>query len=368
MGLSQYRESLGPIEDSMGVPKPVVKPLLPAPMPQPRAIGVPAPPTTEMPKDGGAVRIGAGAPYADLGVEGDYYINGQTGDIYKKSQGTYLITGSARQGSIAGGAGREGPPGAKGADGAQGPPGPQGPPGADGGGSSRIAFASLPAPGTAGKVYYFTDSPYMARDNGSSYNYYYEGFPVTPLSIAGWTGFATPTTDTTDGVVTMTNLVSGGTQLRGYLRGSYPAQPFTLIVGVRPLFNIAGSVTNLAVIGFTVSDGTKHKICVYSNFQFNTAGGPTTFFVGKYNSPTSAVSGTDVSNLNFTNEVVWLKLVDSGGNQTFSFSYNKKTWVQILSEARTTHLTPSDIGIVMTSQGGTPSFNQGGEIVSWEIT
>ncbi len=119
MGLSQYRQNLGPIERLPQVPQ--VRPLLPiAPLQEQRPVGIPAPPPVPIQPEGGTVRVGTGAPPSDLGQNGDYYINGATGDIYKKQMGVYTIIGSARSGTVGGGVGAtgpQGPPGAAGADG-----------------------------------------------------------------------------------------------------------------------------------------------------------------------------------------------------------------------------------------------------------
>jgi hypothetical protein len=50
-------------------------------------------------------------------VDGDFYINGATGEIYKKQRGVYSIIGSARSGTVGGGVGATGPQGPPGADG-----------------------------------------------------------------------------------------------------------------------------------------------------------------------------------------------------------------------------------------------------------
>jgi hypothetical protein len=233
-----------------------------------------------------------------------------------------------------------------------------------------VAYASLPAAGSSGKLYNFSDSPYTAIDNGSSYDYFYNGHKAVLLDQSGWTWFnqGSATVDQTPGFVALTSPVASGTNIRGRLRGSYPAGNFTLVVGVQQIAVQAGSVDSLTCIGLTISDGTKHKVFVVANFNFNTANGPSAIWVGKYASATSATSATvPYTELNLGTNPMWLKLVDNGTNQIFSYSYDKFTWIQILSETRTTHLTPSDLGIVITNQGGTPPV-QGGNIISWDLT
>lgn len=361
MGLSQYRENLGPVE-LLQVPK--VKPVLPGPLPEPRPIGLPAPPPVPIQPEGGAVRVGTGAPYSDLGQDGDFYINGSTGDIYKKQMGAYTITGSARSGTVGGGA--QGPQGIQGPPGAD---GPAGPPGSDGGSIDLVNFASLPAASTDGLVYYFNDTSYVARDNGASYDYFYQGSKATLLDDSGWSWFnqGSATRNTGGGMVQLLTPTAAGTQLRGRLRGSYPTPPFTLTTIIQPRFQFAAGSNGLGIFGITVTDGTKHKIFVAASFNFNTANPPDGLWVGKYNSVTAAVSATVYDSIQPAGSgvPVWLRLEDNNTNQIFSFSFDGVFFTTVLSEARTTHLTPSDLGLVLTNQSG--SQEVGGNVLSWRI-
>jgi hypothetical protein len=58
--------------------------------------------------------------------------------------------------------------------------------------------------------------------------------------------------------------------------------------------------------------------------------------------------------------------VDDNTNQTFSYSLDGQQYIQVLQEARTTFLTPSDIGIVTTNQSGTQQA--GGSVLSWALS
>ena len=191
---------------------------------------------------------------------------------------------------------------------------------------------------------------------------------LTPLDQSAWTWFnqGTATVNQAGNIVTLLTPGSlAGTNLRGRLRGSYPTAPFTLIVVVRPWFQVAGAAVLLDVIGLTVTDGTKHKILVGANFNFNTAAGPSGIWVGKYASATSATSATVIDAIQIQNSVVYLKLVDDNTNQTFSYSLDGQQYIQVLQETRTTFLTPSDIGIVTTNQAGTQ--RAGGSVLSWAL-
>jgi hypothetical protein len=188
----------------------------------------------------------------------------------------------------------------------------------------------------------------------------------TPLVQSTWTWFNQGSAVVTQGdaLVTLLSPSATGTNIRGRLRGNYPSGTTTLIVVLRPWSQIAGSNTNLGVAGVTISDGTKHKIFVAANFNFNTAAPPQSIWVGRYNTATSASSATVVDSLDIaSNTTVWLKMVDDGVNQTFSYSFDGQGYVQVLQESRTAFLTPSDIGICITCQSA--SQTQGGTFLSW---
>lgn len=57
-----------------------------------------------------------------------------------------------------------------------------------GGGSIITALGSLPAAGTDGRIAVFTDSPYIARDNGASWEFFYP-FVAGPVGLPSAAGF-----------------------------------------------------------------------------------------------------------------------------------------------------------------------------------
>ncbi len=69
--------------------------------------------------DGATWRDGSGTPSNAFGVNGDFYLDHGTGDVYKKSSGTYVVVANIK-----------GPQGIQGTQGPQGEQGPQGPQGA----------------------------------------------------------------------------------------------------------------------------------------------------------------------------------------------------------------------------------------------
>lgn len=69
--------------------------------------------------DGSVWRNGSGAPSSGTGVNGDYYLDTATGDVYKKASGSYSVVGNIK--GPTGATGATGSTGATGATGAAGP-------------------------------------------------------------------------------------------------------------------------------------------------------------------------------------------------------------------------------------------------------
>ena len=201
----------------------------------------------------------------------------------------------------------------------------------------------------------------------SAADFYGPLFKWIALDQSAWTWFnqGSAVVNQQNGLVSLLAPSVGGTNILGRLRGSYPSTPFTLIVGLMPFFQSAGVVQNINLLGIVLSDGTKFKIFDAANFNISNGSPPSGINVGNYNTATSFNSVAANTLMELPN-IVWLKMVDDGANLTFSFSYDKTNWVQLLQHARTTFLTPSDIGIVVTNQSG--GILSGGDIVSWELT
>ena len=82
---------------------------------------------------GSVWREGTGAPADALGIDGDFYLDDATGDVYQKAGGTYSVVASIL--------GPNGPQGPEGPEGPQGPEGPEGP-----AGPGSVTSVALAAP------------------------------------------------------------------------------------------------------------------------------------------------------------------------------------------------------------------------------
>ena len=101
-----------------------------------------------IPVSGGMAFLhGPGDPTAEVGKDGDVYLNTTSGDLFKREGGSWsLLTNLVGPEGPEGPQGEQGPPGEQGPQGEQGEQGPegpqgeQGPPGADGRGIANIAY------------------------------------------------------------------------------------------------------------------------------------------------------------------------------------------------------------------------------------
>lgn len=91
---------------------------------------------------GATILTGTGGPTADLGRDGDYYVDTRAAQLYgPKDGGAWPATGTSLRGP-AGPQGSQGDPGPQGPQGDPGPPGPQGDPGS---GHAYTASSQFPA-------------------------------------------------------------------------------------------------------------------------------------------------------------------------------------------------------------------------------
>jgi hypothetical protein len=116
--------------------------------------------------------------------------------------------------------------------------------GGGGGSTSSGPYASLPAAGNNGNLYFSTNSPYTLRDNGATWDAFYLGSTVVHLPNAlSWAAVdpsgATPTASTATGAL----VISSTTQNTGnnYWAGAYTAvtPPYTADFGPFAISNVA---------------------------------------------------------------------------------------------------------------------------------
>jgi hypothetical protein len=220
---------------------------------------------------------------------------------------------------------------------------------AGGGGTSVTAgvFASLPAAGTAGNMYFATDIDLVLRDNGTSWDRIHigseGGVPTAPPS-SGWT-------TTTLGSATIAASLDGrlntcpsaaGDNWRIEYRTLSPTSNYTFTVYLESAL-YTSNFTKAAIIlrnsgsGSFVSFGPSYDTGSYGGYGIQTV---------KYSNPTTGIaiySSQSIAQLPY-GMPKWLRIRDDGTNRISEFSDNGIDWIGHYSVGRTDYITPDQIG------------------------
>ena len=212
------------------------------------------------------------------------------------------------------------------------------------------AYAGLPSPSFAGRVYEATDGLARSLDTGSAFLTFGPVWPLTPFAQAGFSyvnqGSATVTTANGISVLSDQGGEGASDSIRLFVE-TIPTAPYTLTVCFIPLMSY---LTSGGSCGLVLRDSSSSKLIFFLctsgfNVQVLQFTNPTTFSA-------SAVNATFNGGLG---GAVWLRIKDDNTNRKYSVSADGFNFVQILSETRTTFITANQIGIAMnnrSSSGG----------------
>lgn len=222
-------------------------------------------------------------------------------------------------------------------------------------------FASLPAAGTVGRMFLFTDSLYtFALDNGSAWTYFSQGHSMTPPSGFAWQNQSTATLTTTfGGEMILSAIGAGGANISGRFI-AYPATPFTrtVAVSVKPLVVNGSTNPTNANGGLYISDGTAvETFSIYGLSTMQIQFGPSVT-----NITTNITAFPYYTGL--LNPVVWLRMDDgvtAANKRTFFYSWDGSNFTQIFQESNTANLTPTRIGYYANA------FETGTQCQTWAI-
>lgn len=211
-----------------------------------------------------------------------------------------------------------------------------------GGGAVISTWATRPAPGAAGMVWYQSDGPYMAIDDGVNWNFRAWGLPVTPPDFTGfaWTNQLSSTLDTSKGAGFFSYPSVADPNAIFYGK-STPATPFTFTVMYKGMLNI----DNFFYSGIGVRNSSSGALAVFGQ-------GPNmqSWGIRQYNSPTSVFGnfnfGTNFNSVD-RNAFIWLRYEDDGTNRKIHVSLDGFNFVQLHSELRTNFVTADQIGILL---------------------
>ncbi len=205
-----------------------------------------------------------------------------------------------------------------------------------------VAFASLPAASTNGRLQYFTDAPFFARDTGADWAYWCKDLMVcTPAALTSFStvvNAASSTLTSTGGTHYAVGTAAAVTNATLWVK-AIPADPY--VVTFRLLSNPIS--INFGSCGIALRESGTGEFVVLS-VEFNT--GLQQFNAPKFNSATSYNSTYGGLNIQmpYTNGI-WGRITDNSTNRIFEVSMDGTHWVTLTTQSRTDFVTPDQIGI-----------------------
>jgi hypothetical protein len=222
---------------------------------------------------------------------------------------------------------------------------------ATGGGGTKVYVGTYADRGTVvaspatGDIYQTTDGPYYLRYNGSTWDHYHRIFgAVTPPAIGSltWVNQGTCAYTEPGGALRLTETALSGTDRVRILVEALPAAPWTVEIRFRPIalnvnYLLSGIVLRESGTGKLVTHGVRGQAVI----------------VDYWTSPTVFASGPHL-NLALQSTVEGLKIYDDGTNRRFYVSEDGFSgWTLVYSTTRTTHITPDQAGIFLSSNNAT---------------
>jgi hypothetical protein len=230
----------------------------------------------------------------------------------------------------------------------------------------RSAQPAASAVGT-GTLYFVTDEQVLEQSDGSAWSSYSNSLQLMKRPVSGdfsWTnqGSASIVANSNGGIF-MQIPGAAGTNYR-FRQKATPATPYT----VTAAFRWTGPVTDFHQFGLILSDGT--KLTTYFIACVASISAHLPLFMSQDFTNVTTFSANNLASA--TNKIVpsspiWMRLADDGANKVWSYSPDGINFITLLSEARTTHLTPTQIGFGGETENAT-SQDLGFELVSWKET
>lgn len=235
--------------------------------------------------------------------------------------------------------------------------------GISGGGGSPSAnvlsggIATLPAASVVGRLFIPTDSYYQfLRDNGSSWQYFINGKPVTP-PVSGnfsWANQNTSTATTqTNGASVLGFACNGATLNLSMWFFAAPATPYTRTFRIKPDVNWGVSTT---VVGIGFMESATGKISQLILQGGTTGGGFTVYNFTNFTTFSASPPGNNafgVVNTAFAgNDGIILQVGDNGTNLTYSWSQDGVNFWTGSTVARNSFFTtaPDRVGVIGNCQ------------------
>jgi len=144
---------------------------------------------------------------------------------------------------------------------------------------------------------------------------------------------------------------------------SAPTAPWTITCGFIP--NLLQEVGDFPSCGFVVHENTSGE---FYYFQVNISADGTKVLVSKHASPTaSSTSFLDLDNWSGGSGVCWLQVEDNNTNLIFKLSADGVNFITLGQEARTTFLTPDEVGFAINNFGNA-NLKSMATLVAWDVS
>lgn len=223
--------------------------------------------------------------------------------------------------------------------------------------SNTGVIGDIPAAGNDGNIYLPSDSLIVARDNGSTWDYW---GPIFKVTRPDWTGYSW--VNQVDATITeerggyyIQDPANAGIDVHLYAKTIPTADNYTLSIG----FLHSVIPANYAQFGLMVRESSSSKfiamtlearsaILTYSVCAFTN----TSTWSADYSTTTHAPIGSPM---------LFIRVRDNGTTRYYEYSVDGSHWFTIYSHGRTTFITPDQYGIIVASYQS--SYTVGGTIL-----
>jgi hypothetical protein len=218
-------------------------------------------------------------------------------------------------------------------------------------------YASLPSASLykQGSVYYPTDTFYTHLvNNGSSWDHFYRGLKLTPPDNASFSDVGSPSVSTSYGGI---KLSGAGTPFNVTGRKiTAPATPYT----VKAAFRVQSRSTTNSSVGLFFRESSSGKLSIYLGVLARDANQTVVF---RMTSPTVYAGVTDLNDTAtlWDQTIIFLMIEDNGTNRVYSRSFDGISWITLLTQSRTTHLTADEVGFYVDGD------NVVGHLLHWVV-
>lgn len=230
-------------------------------------------------------------------------------------------------------------------------------------------YASRPAAGAAGRLYLPTDGYAQYRDNGTTWDASGPTFPLVEPPTTGWSWVnqGTATVAAEKGGIYLSEpaaQAAAADRIRAYMRPLPPA-PCTITAAFQLiLWSSTGSFNQNG--GLVLRESSSGKLVLVSQLLYSGNGtNNPLFYLQNYNSPTSWNANV-ASGPAPAGPLLWIQVSDDGTNRIVRLSGDGQHWPVFSTLARTTFITPDQIGIVLN--GNISPAGIGVNLVSWKVS